>query len=80
VILLQSTTFDDWATPMYALMRSSSPHVWIYFVLIVILGGWFVGACVARAPSADSALYLLLSFPPLPVLSSFPSLRFTTLI
>ena len=50
-MLLQSTTFDDWATPMYALMRSSSPHVWIYFVLIVILGGWFVGACVARAPS-----------------------------
>ena len=44
IILLQSMTFDDWGTPMYALMRSASPYVWIYFVLVLVLGGFFVGS------------------------------------
>ena len=42
VILLQTVTFDDWATPMYALMEASSPNVWIYFVLLCAVGGFFV--------------------------------------
>ena len=39
---MQLTTFDDWANPMYALMDSFSPSVWVYFVLIVMLSGFFV--------------------------------------
>jgi hypothetical protein len=27
---------------MYALMRSFSPYVWAYFVLVVLIGGFFV--------------------------------------
>ena len=42
VVLLQAITFDDWCTGMYALMDAFSPMVWIYFVLIVCLGGFFV--------------------------------------
>ena len=38
----QAITFDDWAEPMYALRSSSSPYVWVYFVLIVLLGGFFI--------------------------------------
>ena len=40
--LSQAVTFDDWATPMYALMASFSPLVWIYFVLVVMAAGFFV--------------------------------------
>ena len=42
VILLQAITFDDWANPMFALMESGSPWTWVYFVLIVVFGGFFV--------------------------------------
>jgi hypothetical protein len=42
VALLQAITFDDWTVAMYALMRAMSPWVFVYFVAIVILGGFFV--------------------------------------
>ena len=42
VALLQSTTFDEWSTAMYALQASFSPYVWIYFVLISLIAGYFV--------------------------------------
>ena len=42
LILMQAVTFDDWATPMYALMTAFSPFAWLYFVLIVTVAGFFV--------------------------------------
>ena len=42
IALVQAITFDDWATPMYALMASFSPLVWIYFILIIMVAGFFV--------------------------------------
>ena len=42
IALVQGFTLDDWASPMYALENSLSTYVWIYFVLIVLLGGFFV--------------------------------------
>ena len=42
ISLLQAITFDDWTVAMYALMESLSPYVVVYFLLIVVLGGFFV--------------------------------------
>ena len=42
ITLLQAITFDDWTVIMYALMRSTSTWAWVYFVAIVVLGGFFV--------------------------------------
>ena len=42
IIFMQMTTFDDWASPMYLLMEAVSPQVSIYFVLIVMITGFFV--------------------------------------
>ena len=42
ISLLQAITFDDWTVAMYALMDAMSPWVFVYFVLIVMLGGFFV--------------------------------------
>ena len=42
VSLVQATTFDDWAEAMYALMTGFSPLVWVFFVLVVLVGGFFV--------------------------------------
>ena len=42
IILMQAITFDDFATSMYALMRAFSPGVWVYYVGIVTIGGFFV--------------------------------------
>jgi hypothetical protein len=42
ITLIQATTFDRWAPPMYGLMASFSPYVWTYFFLIVLVGGFFV--------------------------------------
>ena len=42
ITLLQAITFDDWTVAMYGLRRTVSPYVFVYFVLIVILGGFFV--------------------------------------
>ena len=42
VVLLQAVTFDDWATSMFALEDAYSPYVIIYYILIVIIGGFFV--------------------------------------
>jgi hypothetical protein len=42
ISLMQSLTFDDWTVAMYALMDAFSPWVVVYFVAIVVLGGFFV--------------------------------------
>jgi len=42
LIILQGTTFDTWTDPMYALMASFNPLVFIYFLLIAMLCGIFV--------------------------------------
>ena len=42
IILLQTVTFDSWASPMYQMMFAFSPYVWIYFLAICMLGGFFV--------------------------------------
>ena len=42
ILYFQMTTFDDWANSMYALMEAFSPYVWIYFVCITMLSGFFV--------------------------------------
>jgi hypothetical protein len=40
IMLAQGTTFDDWAESMYQLMIVSSPFVWIYFALVVLICGF----------------------------------------
>ena len=40
--LWQAITFDGWTEPMYGLMAVMSPAVSVFFVLIVVVGGWFV--------------------------------------
>ena len=43
VMLMKALTLDDWATPMFALMRAASS--WgaiLYFLLIVTIGGFFL--------------------------------------
>ena len=42
LLIMQCTTFDTWTDAMYALMNSFSPFVFVYFVLIALLGGIFV--------------------------------------
>ena len=42
VILLQALTFDDWTVSMYAVIKAVSPYAVIYFLLFVILGGFFI--------------------------------------
>ena len=42
IAFIQAITFDDWATPMYALMGSFSPYAWVYFLLVLAVGGFFV--------------------------------------
>lgn len=42
IIFIQAVTFDDWATPMYDVMASFSPYAWIYFIMAVVLAGFFV--------------------------------------
>ena len=42
IALVMATTFDDWADAMYLLMGSFSPYAWLYFVLIVLIAGFFV--------------------------------------
>ena len=42
IVILQTITFDTWTEAMYALMSAFSPSACIFFVLIVVLGGFFV--------------------------------------
>ena len=37
--ILQVTTFDTWSPAMYNLMAAFSPYVFIYFLLVALLGG-----------------------------------------
>ncbi len=49
LLILQAVTFDTWTDAMYALMDSFSPYVFVYFLLIALLGGIFV-VQVMRGP------------------------------
>ena len=42
ITFFQSITCDFWATSMYSLMAAFSPLVWMYFVLIIMVVGFFV--------------------------------------
>ena len=42
ITLVQAITFDDWANPMFRLSDSFSESVWVYFVLLVMVGGYFI--------------------------------------
>ena len=57
LLILQCTTFDTWTDAMYALMDSFSPFVFIYFVLIALLGGIFV-VQVLHPPTSRFHLHL----------------------
>ena len=60
ISLVQAITFDDWTEVMYALMKSLSPWVVIYFISIVVIGGFFV-------------VNLFLAVTPTPALTPNPS-------
>jgi hypothetical protein len=40
-LMLKTVTMDDWSMVMYYTMRSFHPIVWIYYVLIIFVGGFF---------------------------------------
>ena len=42
VVITQIITFDTWSASMYNLREAFSPHVWMYYVLAALLGGFFV--------------------------------------
>ena len=42
IAILQCASFDAWTTGMYVLMAQYSAVVWVYYVLIVCIGGFFV--------------------------------------
>eukprot|EP00966_Prymnesium_polylepis_P324716 7380737-Prymnesium_polylepis.1 len=42
LVIFQVITFDTWTEPMFALMNAVSPAAFVYFLLIAVLGGFFV--------------------------------------
>ena len=40
--IIETITLDAWSDSMYALMESFSPHTWAFFLVIVVLGGFFI--------------------------------------
>ena len=70
IILMQGTTFDEWASPMYALMASFSPFVWVYFVLFVL---------VSAGPHSNQPTLSVTAPGALPRTSPEPSARFALL-
>lgn len=40
-IMLKTVTMDDWSFVMYYTIRAFHPIVWIYYVLIIFVGGFF---------------------------------------
>jgi hypothetical protein len=40
--IVQVITFDTWSPSMYSMMAAVSPYVTIYFLLVALLGGFFV--------------------------------------
>lgn len=38
----QIVTLDTWSQSMYDVMQAFSPHVWIYFVVCVLISGFFI--------------------------------------
>jgi hypothetical protein len=39
--ILRTITQDGWAVVMFFTIRVFYPHVWIYFLLIIFVGGFF---------------------------------------
>lgn len=39
--MLKTVTMDDWSFVMYYTIRAFHPIVWIYYVLIIFVGGFF---------------------------------------
>ena len=42
ITLLQILTFDTWTDAMYDLMDIVSVNAWIFFILVAVLGGFFL--------------------------------------
>ena len=42
VAIAQTITFDTWTPSMFYLMLNASSYAWIYFLLIALLGGFFI--------------------------------------
>jgi len=42
MMIVQIITFDTWSDIMYDLMDAFSAYVWVYFLLVAMLGGFFV--------------------------------------
>ena len=40
--IVQIITFDTWTPAMYNLMKAVSSYVWVYYLLVALLGGFFV--------------------------------------
>lgn len=40
-LMLKTVTMDDWSFLMYYTIRAFHPIVWIYYVLIIFVGGFF---------------------------------------
>jgi hypothetical protein len=41
-VILQAATFDGWTRGMYVMMEIVASYVWVYYFLIVCIGGFFV--------------------------------------
>ena len=42
MVILQAATFDGWTRGMFVLMETVASYAWLYYVLIVCIGGFFV--------------------------------------
>merc|ERR1740117_1026389 len=42
MVILQAATFDGWTRGMYVMMEIVASYVWVYYFLIVCIGGFFV--------------------------------------
>ena len=42
MVISQIVTLDTWSGAMYDVMLAFSPHVWVYFLLAVLIGGFFI--------------------------------------
>lgn len=58
--IMQVITFDTWTDQMYQLMESVSPYVWLYFLLLMLVGGFFVvNVCMPTAALVQSTAGML---------------------
>ena len=50
VALLQAVTFDDYDQTMHAMQQAFSPWAFVYFVLVIVICGFFIIKCVFCQP------------------------------